>query len=51
MLIVLSGAFEFCKHYNKDIIERETDNLDLPRYFVRKSLIHANLNDKGESLN
>ena len=49
--MILSGAFEFCKHYNKDIIERETDNLDLPRYFIRKSQIHFNLDDKEGSLN
>ena len=51
MLIVLSGSFEFWKQYNNEIIERETDNLDLPRYFVRKSPIHANSNDKRKSLN
>ncbi|PAV68085.1 hypothetical protein WR25_22329 [Diploscapter pachys] len=36
MLMVLSGSFEFWKQYNKDIIERETDKLDLPR--LMKSL-------------
>ncbi|PAV91335.1 hypothetical protein WR25_21915 isoform D [Diploscapter pachys] len=36
MLIILSGALEFFKHYNNDIIERETDDLDLPR--LMKSL-------------
>ena len=32
MLMVLGGAFEFWKQYNKEVMERETDDVELPRY-------------------
>ncbi|TKR92659.1 hypothetical protein L596_007271 [Steinernema carpocapsae] len=31
MLMVLGGSFEFWKHYNKEIVERETDDVEVPR--------------------
>ncbi|KAK0426198.1 hypothetical protein QR680_009581 [Steinernema hermaphroditum] len=31
MLMVLGGSFEFWKYYNKEIVERETDDVEVPR--------------------
>ncbi|CAI4230923.1 unnamed protein product [Auanema sp. JU1783] len=31
MIMVLSGSFEFWRQYNKEIVERETDDVELPR--------------------
>lgn len=31
MLMVLTGAFEFWKQYNKEIVERESDDITLPK--------------------
>ena len=31
MIRVFSGAFEFWKQYNKEIVERESDDVELPR--------------------
>ncbi|CAB3407176.1 unnamed protein product [Caenorhabditis bovis] len=43
MIAVLSGSFEFSKQYNKEIKERESDDIELPR--LMKSL--PGVNDKG----
>uniref|UniRef100_A0A1I7T6X9 J domain-containing protein n=1 Tax=Caenorhabditis tropicalis TaxID=1561998 RepID=A0A1I7T6X9_9PELO len=44
MIAVLSGSFEFSKQYNKEIIERESDEYEVPR--LMKGL--AGVNDKGK---
>uniref|UniRef100_A0A1I8A4C1 J domain-containing protein n=1 Tax=Steinernema glaseri TaxID=37863 RepID=A0A1I8A4C1_9BILA len=31
MMMVLGGSFEFWKYYNKEIVERETDDVEVPR--------------------
>ncbi|CAI5439045.1 unnamed protein product [Caenorhabditis angaria] len=43
MIAVLSGSFEFNKQYNKEIVERESDEKELPR--LMKSL--PGVSDKG----
>lgn len=44
MIAVLSGSFEFSKQYNKEIIERESDDFEVPR--LMKSL--TGVTDKGK---
>ncbi|CAL2027409.1 unnamed protein product [Caenorhabditis brenneri] len=44
MIAVLSGSFEFSKQYNKEIVEREADDIEIPR--LMKSL--AGVTDKGK---
>lgn len=44
MIAVLSGSFEFSKQYNKEIIERESDDIEVPR--LMKSL--TGVTDKGK---
>ncbi|VDK46165.1 unnamed protein product [Cylicostephanus goldi] len=39
MLMLLGGSFEFWKQYNKDIVERETDDVELTRYIQCVSLL------------
>lgn len=31
--MILSGSFEFWKEYNKEVVERESDDRNLPRFF------------------
>ncbi|KIH53743.1 DnaJ domain protein, partial [Ancylostoma duodenale] len=38
MLMLLGGSFEFWKQYNKEIIERETDDVELTRYILARVL-------------
>ncbi|UMM14730.1 hypothetical protein L5515_002426 [Caenorhabditis briggsae] len=44
MIAVLSGSFEFSKQYNKEIVERESDEIEVPR--LMKFL--TGVNDKGK---
>lgn len=44
MIAVLSGSFEFSKQYNKEIVERESDDVELPRLMKLLPLV----NDKGK---
>ena len=44
MIAVLSGSFEFSKQYNKEIIERESDDVEVPR--LMRSL--TGVTDKGK---
>lgn len=44
MIAVLSGSFEFSKQYNKEIVERESDDVEVPR--LMKSL--TGVTDKGK---
>ncbi|VDO27479.1 unnamed protein product [Haemonchus placei] len=48
MLMLLGGAFEFWKQYNKEIIERETDDVELTRRM--KSLPNLGENKKERPL-
>ncbi|VDM68345.1 unnamed protein product [Strongylus vulgaris] len=48
MLMLLGGSFEFWKQYNKDIIERETDDIELTRRM--KSLPNLGENKKERPL-
>uniref|UniRef100_A0A0K0CUL9 J domain-containing protein n=1 Tax=Angiostrongylus cantonensis TaxID=6313 RepID=A0A0K0CUL9_ANGCA len=38
MLMLLGGSFEFWKQYNKEIIERESDDVELTRYLSLPNL-------------
>ncbi|CAI2298480.1 unnamed protein product [Caenorhabditis sp. 36 PRJEB53466] len=44
MIAILSGSFEFSKQYNKDVIERESDDFEVPK--LMKLL--SGVNDKGK---
>ncbi|CAD5126571.1 DgyrCDS14665 [Dimorphilus gyrociliatus] len=44
ILMILGGSFEFSKFYNKDIIDRESDNIEIPQ--LMKEL--PNLNEKNK---
>ncbi|KAK5986397.1 DNaJ domain (Prokaryotic heat shock protein) [Trichostrongylus colubriformis] len=48
MLMLLGGAFEFWKQYNKEVIERETDDVELTRRM--KSLPNLGENKKERPL-
>uniref|UniRef100_A0A8R1HS94 J domain-containing protein n=1 Tax=Caenorhabditis japonica TaxID=281687 RepID=A0A8R1HS94_CAEJA len=44
MIAVLSGSFEFSKQYNAEVVERESDDIEVPR--LMKML--TGVNDKGK---
>lgn len=40
--MVLAGSFEFWKKYNTEVVERETDNMEVPRVMRELRNLHEN---------
>ncbi|KAL3112678.1 hypothetical protein niasHT_013714 [Heterodera trifolii] len=42
IIMVLAGSFEFWKKYNTEVVERETDNMEVPRVMRELRNLHEN---------
>lgn len=50
MIRVFSGSFEFFRQYNKEIVERESDDVELPRLMKQLPALGENNKERPLSL-